>query len=55
MTGAIAPLNDFNLWVRGDLLVIVLLVLGAILLTRLAGMGARQDHGPHRCPRDRDR
>ena len=37
MTGAIAPLNDFNLWVRDDLLVIVLLVLGAILLTRLAG------------------
>ena len=36
MTGAIAPLNDFNLWVRDDLLVIVLLVLGAILLTRLA-------------------
>ena len=36
MTGAIAPLTDFNLWVRNDLLVIVLLVLGAILLTRLA-------------------
>jgi small conductance mechanosensitive channel len=36
VTGAIAPLNDFNLWVRDDLLVIVLLVLGAILLTRLA-------------------
>ena len=37
MTGAIAPLNDVSQWVRGDLLVIVLLVLGAILLTRLAG------------------
>ena len=36
MTGAIAPLNDLSGWVRGDLLVIVLLVLGAILLTRLA-------------------
>ncbi|HXZ70894.1 MAG TPA: hypothetical protein VEH31_08505, partial [Streptosporangiaceae bacterium] len=37
MTGAIAPLNDFSRWVRGDLLEIVLLVLGAVLLTRLAG------------------
>ena len=36
MTGAIAPLDDFNLWVRNNLPVIVLLVLGAILLTRLA-------------------
>jgi small conductance mechanosensitive channel len=38
LTGAIAPpsLEDFGLWARGDLLVIVLLVLGAILLTRLA-------------------
>ena len=36
MTGAIAPLNDVSGWVRGNLLVIVLLVLGAILLTRLA-------------------
>jgi small-conductance mechanosensitive channel len=36
VTGAIAPLTDFSLWARGDLLVIVLLVLGAILLTRLA-------------------
>ena len=36
MTGAIAPLNDFSGWARGDLLVIVLVVLGAILLTRLA-------------------
>src|SRR5215467_9328753 len=37
VTGAIAPLEDFSRWVRGELLVIVLLVLGAILLTRLAG------------------
>jgi moderate conductance mechanosensitive channel len=36
LTGAIAPLADFSGWARGDLLVIVLLVLGAILLTRLA-------------------
>lgn len=36
MTGAIAPLTDFSLWARGNLLVIILLVLGAILLTRLA-------------------
>ena len=44
MTGAIAPLADssqwvpadVSRWVRGDLLVIVLLVLGAVLLTRLA-------------------
>ena len=36
MTGAIAPLGDVSGWVRGNLLVIVLLVLGAILLTRLA-------------------
>src|SRR6266700_6730533 len=36
LTGAIAPLNDLSGWARGDLLVIVLLVLGAILLTRLA-------------------
>ena len=36
MTGAIAPLTDFSGWVRGDLLVIVLLVLGSILFTRLA-------------------
>ena len=36
MTGAIAPLNDFSGWARGDLLVIVLVMLGAILLTRLA-------------------
>ncbi len=37
MTGAIAPLTDLSQWARGSLLQIVLLVLGAILLTRLAG------------------
>ena len=45
MTGAIAPLTDasrwlptdVSRWLRGNLLVIVLLVLGAVLLTRLAG------------------
>jgi small-conductance mechanosensitive channel len=36
LTGAIAPLNDLSNWVRGNFLVIVLLVLGAILLTRFA-------------------
>jgi moderate conductance mechanosensitive channel len=36
LTGAIAPLTDFRLWASGDLLVIVLLILGAALLTRLA-------------------
>ncbi len=36
MTSAIAPLTDFSLWARGDLLVIVLLVLGSALLTRFA-------------------
>src|SRR5260370_39485933 len=36
MTGAIQPLTDVSQWARGDLLVIVLLVLGAILLPRLA-------------------
>lgn len=36
MTGAIASLTDFSVWARGDLLVIILLILGAILLTRLA-------------------
>ena len=36
MTAAIAPLTDVALWARGDLLEIVLLILGAILLTRLA-------------------
>jgi moderate conductance mechanosensitive channel len=37
VTGAMAPLTDLSRWARGNLLVIVLLVLGAILLTRLAG------------------
>jgi len=36
LTGAIAPLDDLNQWARGDLLEILLLVLGAVLLTRLA-------------------
>jgi moderate conductance mechanosensitive channel len=36
VTGAIAPLNDLDQWARGDLLEIVLLVLGTILATRLA-------------------
>jgi moderate conductance mechanosensitive channel len=36
VTGAIAPLDDLDRWARGDLLEILLLVLGAILLTRLA-------------------
>lgn len=36
MTGAIAPLTDLSRWARSNLLVIALLVLGAILLTRLA-------------------
>jgi moderate conductance mechanosensitive channel len=39
LTGAIAPLSDFSTWARGDLLVIILLILGAILLTRLADWG----------------
>jgi moderate conductance mechanosensitive channel len=34
--GAIAPLDDLNSWARGDLLEIVLLVLGSILVTRFA-------------------
>jgi moderate conductance mechanosensitive channel len=36
VTVANAPLHGLNQWARGDLLEIVLLVLGAILLTRLA-------------------
>ena len=36
MTGAIASLSDFSLWARSNLLEIILLVLGATLLTRLA-------------------
>jgi small conductance mechanosensitive channel len=34
--GAVAPLTDFSLWARGNLLQIILLILGALLLTRLA-------------------
>jgi small-conductance mechanosensitive channel len=34
--GAISSLSDFSLWSRGSLLVIILLILGAILLTRFA-------------------
>ena len=37
MTGAKTALHDLSVWARGNLLVIVLLVLGAILLTRFAG------------------
>lgn len=36
MTGAVAPLTDLSNWARGNGLVIMLLVLGAILLTRFA-------------------
>jgi small conductance mechanosensitive channel len=36
LTSAIAPLTDFSVWASGNLLVIILLILGAILLTRLA-------------------
>jgi small conductance mechanosensitive channel len=36
LTGAIASLNDLSGWARSNLLEIVLFVLGAILLTRLA-------------------
>ncbi|MBO0806768.1 MAG: mechanosensitive ion channel family protein [Actinobacteria bacterium] len=36
VTTAAAPLTDLSRWARGSLLVIVLLILGAILLTRLA-------------------
>src|SRR5262245_60140030 len=37
VTGAIAPLTDFSRWGRGDLRAIVLLAVGALLLTRLGG------------------
>jgi small-conductance mechanosensitive channel len=36
LTGASAPLTDLSNWARGNGLIIVLLVLGAILLTRFA-------------------
>ena len=34
---AVTPLNDFGVWLRGNFLEIVLFVLGAMLLARLAG------------------
>ena len=36
MPGAFASLNDLNVWARSSLLEIVLLVLGSVLVTRLA-------------------
>lgn len=36
MTTAIAPLSDLRVWASGDLLVVILLLLGAVLLTRFA-------------------
>lgn len=39
MPSAISSLNDLNLWARSSLLEIVLLVLGSLLLTRLAQWG----------------
>ena len=36
MTGASVPLTNFGVWARSSLLEIILLILGAILLTRLA-------------------
>jgi moderate conductance mechanosensitive channel len=36
MAGEFTPLTDISRWARGDLLVIAMLVLGAILLTRVA-------------------
>jgi small conductance mechanosensitive channel len=42
LTSAIAPLTDFSAWARGGLLVIVLLILGAALLTRLANWARGQ-------------
>ena len=33
---AVAPLDDFDTWARGDLLVVLLLIIGAVLLTRFA-------------------
>jgi moderate conductance mechanosensitive channel len=37
LTGAIAPLTDVSRWARDNFLVIILLILGSVLLTRLAG------------------
>ena len=53
MPGAIASLDDVNLWARSSLLEIVLLVLGSILLTRLAEW-ARDRIVAHIDARDRD-
>jgi small conductance mechanosensitive channel len=36
LTGAIAPLTDVSAWARSNLLIVILLILGALLLTRLA-------------------
>jgi small-conductance mechanosensitive channel len=51
--GAIASLDDVNLWARSSLLEIVLLVLGSILLTRLAEW-VRDRIVAHIDARDRD-
>ena len=53
MPGAIASLDDVNLWARSSLLEIVLLVLGAVLLTRLAEW-VRDRIVAHIDARDRD-
>jgi small conductance mechanosensitive channel len=37
MTVAVAPLSDIDKWVRSDLLLIVLFIIGAILLARFVG------------------
>ncbi|MCW2656300.1 MAG: MscS Mechanosensitive ion channel, partial [Jatrophihabitans sp.] len=36
MNLAVTPLNDVSLWARTNLLVVILLVVGAILITRFA-------------------
>src|SRR5690242_1735487 len=42
---ALTPLNDLSKWARGDGLLIVLIVIGAILLTRFANwLGALITH-----------
>jgi small conductance mechanosensitive channel len=38
-TFAITPLNDLGVWLRGNFLEIILFVLGAVLLSRLAAFG----------------
>lgn len=42
MSLAVAPLTDVSLWARRDLLEIVLILLGAILLTRFASWAQKQ-------------